>query len=68
MPKVAIAAGSKISAEAGATLADEGGNAVDGVLGAALVSMCTDIGIVSPGGGALLTRAEVWTAMLRGID
>jgi gamma-glutamyltranspeptidase/glutathione hydrolase len=55
MPQVAIAASSKISAEAGAALADEGGNAVDAVLGAALVSMCTDIGIVSPGGGALVT-------------
>ncbi|MDJ0928540.1 MAG: gamma-glutamyltransferase [Gammaproteobacteria bacterium] len=59
MPKVALAASSKISAEAGAALADAGGNAVDAVLGAALVSMCTDIGIVSPGGGALLT---VWPA------
>ncbi len=55
MPQVAIAASSKISAKAGAALADEGGNAVDAVLGAALVSMCTDIGIVSPGGGALVT-------------
>jgi len=55
MPKVAIAASSKISAEAGAALADSGGNAVDAVLGAALVSMCTDIGIVSPGAGALVT-------------
>ena len=55
MPRVAIAASSKISAEAGAVLADEGGNAVDAVLGAALVSMCTDIGIMSPGGGALVT-------------
>ena len=55
MTRVAIAASSKISADAGAVLADEGGNAVDAVLAAALVSMCTDIGIVSPGGGALLT-------------
>ena len=59
MPEVALAASSKISADAGAALADAGGNAVDAVLGAALVSMCTDIGIVSPGGGALIT---IWPA------
>ena len=57
MPEVALAASSKISA--GAALADAGGNAVDAVLAAALVSMCTDIGIVSPGGGALIT---IWSA------
>ncbi len=54
MTRVAIAASSEISAQAGAQLADAGGNAVDAVLGAALVSMCTDIGIVSPAGGALI--------------
>jgi gamma-glutamyltranspeptidase/glutathione hydrolase len=54
MTRVAIAASSEISAQAGAELADAGGNAVDAVLGAALVSMCTDIGIVSPAGGALI--------------
>jgi gamma-glutamyltranspeptidase/glutathione hydrolase len=59
MPRVAIAASSKISAEAGAALGDDGGNAVDAVLGAALVSMCTDIGIMSPGGGALVA---IWPA------
>ena len=45
MTRVAIAASSEISAQAGAELADAGGNAVDAVIGAALVSMCTDIGI-----------------------
>jgi len=55
MTRVAIAASSDISAQAGAELAHEGGSAVDAVLGAALVSMCTDIGIMSPGGGALVT-------------
>ena len=54
MTRVAIAASSEISAQAGAQLANAGGNAVDAVLGAALVSMCTDIGIVSPAGGALI--------------
>ncbi|UCH46867.1 MAG: gamma-glutamyltransferase [Betaproteobacteria bacterium] len=54
MTRVAIAASSEISAQAGAELADAGGNAVDAVLGAALVSLCTDIGIVSPAGGALI--------------
>ena len=54
MTRVAIAASPAISAQAGAELADAGGNAVDAVIGAALVSMCTDIGIVSPAGGALI--------------
>ncbi len=59
MVQVAIAASSRISAEAGAQLADVGGNAVDAVLGATLVSMCTDTGIMSPGGGAIVT---IWPA------
>lgn len=55
MPRVAIAASSEISAEAGAQVAANGGNAVDAVIAATLVSMCTDIGIVSPAGGALVS-------------
>lgn len=55
MPRVAIAAPTRISAEAGAAMAENGGNAVDAVLAATLVSMCTDIGIVSPAGGALVS-------------
>lgn len=55
MARVAIAAPTKISAEAGAAIADHGGNAVDAVVAATLVSMCTDIGIVSPAAGALIS-------------
>ena len=64
MTRVAIAASSRISANAGAELANQGGNAVDATLGAALVSMCTDIGIMCPGGGALVALAY-WLIYLR---
>ncbi len=57
MTRAAVAASSEISAQAGAQLVARGGNAVDAVLGSALVSMCTDIGIMSPAGGALVA---VW--------
>ena len=54
-PHVAIAAGSRIAADAGAEIASKGGNAVDAAIAAAVVSLCTDIGVVSPGGGAFIT-------------
>ena len=57
MTKVAIAAGTRIAAEAGATIAEQGGNAVDAAIAAMTVSMCTDTGIMSPGCGAFVT---VW--------
>ncbi len=50
-----IAAGTRIAAEAGTTLAEQGGNAVDAAVAAAIVSMCTDTGIMSPGCGAFVT-------------
>lgn len=53
-PRVAIAAGSRIAADAGAEIAGKGGNAVDAAIAAAIVSLCTDIGVVSPGGGAFI--------------
>jgi len=54
MPNVTIAAGSQISADAGAKVADWGGNAVDAALAATLVSMCTDVGVMAPGAGGFI--------------
>lgn len=53
-PRVAVAAGSRIAADAGAEIASQGGNAVDAAIAAAMVSLCTDIGVVSPGAGAFI--------------
>ncbi|MBT8144037.1 MAG: gamma-glutamyltransferase family protein [Gammaproteobacteria bacterium] len=55
MPKVAIAASSNISAAAGARVAEQGGNAVDAALAAAMVSMTTEPGVVSLAGGGFIT-------------
>ena len=55
MAQVSIASGSQISAGAGAAVADKGGNAVDAALAAALVSMCTDPGIMAPGASGFIT-------------
>jgi gamma-glutamyltranspeptidase/glutathione hydrolase len=55
MSKVTIAAGSQITAEAGAKVAEQGGNAVDAAIAAAIVSICTDTGIMSPGCGGFIT-------------
>ncbi len=54
MTRVAVAASSQIAADAGAEIANAGGNAVDAALAASLVSMCTDTGIMSPAGGAFI--------------
>ena len=55
MSKVTIASGSEISAHAGANVADCGGNAVDAALAAALVSMCTEPGVIAPGANGFIT-------------
>jgi gamma-glutamyltranspeptidase/glutathione hydrolase len=55
MAIVTIAAGSQIAADAGATIAHQGGNAVDAALAAALVSMTTDVGVMAPGASGFLT-------------
>ncbi|MBT8198476.1 MAG: gamma-glutamyltransferase family protein, partial [Acidimicrobiia bacterium] len=55
MSRVSIASGSQLSADAGAAIADAGGNAVDAAIGAAIVSMCTEPGIIAPGGSGYLT-------------
>jgi len=57
MRRVSIASGSQLSADAGAAVADEGGNAVDAAVAAVMVSMCTDPGIIAPGAGGFIT---VW--------
>ncbi len=55
MSKVTIASGSQISAHAGAAVADLGGNAVDAALAAAMVSMCTEPGVIAPGANGFIT-------------
>ncbi len=59
MRRVTVAAGSQISAEAGASVADEGGNAIDAAVAAVLVSLCTEPGLVAPGASGFVT---VWPA------
>lgn len=55
MNAIGIASSSQIAADAGAEIAVMGGNAVDSALAAALVSMTTEPGVCSLGGGAYLT-------------
>ena len=55
MTRVTVAAGTRITAEAGANVARQGGNAVDAAIAAAIVSVCTDTGIMSPGCGGFVT-------------
>ena len=59
MPRVAIAAASRLSAHIGSALADRGGNAIDVSVGAAIGSMCTDPGIIAPGASGFIS---VWPA------
>lgn len=58
MTRVATASANQMAADAGARLADEGGNAVDAALAAALVAMITEPGICGLGSGAFIT---IWT-------
>ncbi len=58
MRRVSIASSSQLAADAGAIVADAGGNAVDAGVAAALVSMCTEPGIIAPGSGGFLTIWE----------
>jgi gamma-glutamyltranspeptidase/glutathione hydrolase len=60
MRRVSIASASQLSADAGAAVADEGGNAVDAATAAMLVTMCTDPGIIGPGSGGYVT---IWPAV-----
>lgn len=55
MARVTVAASSRLSADAGAVAASNGGNAVDAAIAASIASMCTDPGIISLGGGGFIT-------------
>ena len=55
MQGVAVASSTKLAADAGAIIADAGGNAVDAAVGAALVSITTEPAICSLGAGGFLT-------------
>jgi gamma-glutamyltranspeptidase/glutathione hydrolase len=50
----AVAAGHKLTAEAGAEVLREGGNAVDACIAAACMSWVTEHSLTSPGGGGFL--------------
>lgn len=55
MRGVAVASSTKLAADAGAIVADAGGNAVDAAVAAALVSTTTEPGICDLGSGGFLT-------------
>lgn len=53
--KVILASDAQIVVDAGATVANRGGNAVDAAIAATLSSMCTNLGIVAPGASGFIT-------------
>ena len=55
MGRVTVAAGSQLAADAGAAIADAGGNAVDAAVAAVMATMCTEPGIVAPGACGFVT-------------
>jgi len=55
MQGVAVASSTKLAADAGAIIADAGGNAVDAAVAAALVSITTEPAICALGAGGFLT-------------
>ena len=59
MRRVQVASATQLAADAGAAVADVGGNAVDAAIGATIASMCTEIGIIAPAGSGFLT---IWPA------
>ena len=55
MPQVIIASDSQNVVDAGAAIADCGGNAVDAAIAATISSMCTNLGIIAPGASGFIT-------------
>ena len=55
MTRIAVAAGSQLAADGGASVARQGGNAVDAAVAAAMVSMCTDPTVMALGSGGFIT-------------
>jgi gamma-glutamyltranspeptidase/glutathione hydrolase len=55
MLRVVVSSGSTIAAEAGAEVADRGGNAVDAAVASTVAAMTTDPGIIAPGASAFIT-------------
>ena len=53
--KVVIASDSQIAVDAGASVANKGGNAVDSAIAATLTSMSTNLGIIAPGASGFIT-------------
>ena len=53
--KVVLASDAQIVVDAGAAVANRGGNAVDAAIAATLSSMCTNLGIVAPGASGFIT-------------
>ncbi|MGB3758990.1 MAG: gamma-glutamyltransferase [Rivularia sp. (in: cyanobacteria)] len=53
--KVIIASDAQIVVDAGAAVANRGGNAVDAAIAATISSMCTNLGIIAPGASGFIT-------------
>ena len=53
--KVIIASDARVVVDAGAAVANRGGNAVDSAIAATLSSMCTNLGIIAPGASGFIT-------------
>ena len=55
MPQVIIASDSQNVVDAGAEMANCGGNAVDAAIATTITSMCTNLGIIAPGASGFIT-------------
>jgi gamma-glutamyltranspeptidase/glutathione hydrolase len=53
--QVIIASDAQIVVDAGAAVANRGGNAVDAAIATTISSMCTNLGIISPGASGFIT-------------